>query len=153
VHQVLTYQRRHRGTITHSVARRLNTYLLAHMKMLRAYGPVYLTPDEYERVVRERMAAYYKYLARALLTPARREIWTYHTEALAALGFPVRRPRLVRAMIAEGGRALLAPGTNLKKLVRLVRPRSSADAGEGEEIVWRDWWAPTGFEPIRGLRP
>jgi glycosyltransferase involved in cell wall biosynthesis len=147
VHQVLTYQRRHRGTITHSVARRLNTYLLAHMKMLKTYGHVYLTPQEYERVVRERMAVYYQYLARALLTPARRDIWKYHTEGLAALGFPIRRRRLVRAVLAETARAARSPGSNLKKLVRLVRARSTEDLG------WREWWAPTGFEPIKSLRP
>jgi glycosyltransferase involved in cell wall biosynthesis len=154
VHQVLTYQRRHRGTITHSVARRLNTYVLAHMKMLKAYGPVYLAPDEYERVVRERMATYYRYLARALLTPARREIWKYHGEALAALDFPVRRRRLARAMLAEGARAALSPGTNLKKLVRLLRARGNEEVeGSAGEIAWREWWAPTGFEPIKGLPP
>ena len=154
VHQVLTYQRRHRGTITHSVARRLNTYLLAHMKMLKAYGPVYLTPDEYERVVRERMVVYHRYLARALLTPARRDIWTYHSEGLAALGVPVRRRQLARAMLAELGRAARAPGTTLKQLVRLVRPRGIDPAGgSNEDVGWREWWAPTGFEPIKGLRP
>jgi len=147
VHQVLTYQRRHRATITHSVARRLNTYLLAHMKMLKAYGPVYLTPPEYDRVVRERMAAYYKYLSRALLISARHEIWKFHTAGLAELGFPVQRHRVVRAMLAETARAARSPVKTTKKLVRLVRPRDS------EEIGWRDWWAPTGFETIDGLRP
>ena len=147
VHDVLTYERRHRATITHSIARRLNTYLLAHMKMLKTYGPVYLTPPEYDCVVRERMAAYYKYLSRALFTRARHEIWRFHTEGLAQLGFPVQRHRLVRAMVGEAARAARSPVKTTKKLVRLVRPRDS------EEIAWRDWWAPTGFETINGLRP
>lgn len=147
VHDLLTYERRHRATITHSIARRLNTYLLAHMKMLKTYGPVYLTPREYDCVVRERMAAYYKYLSRALLTPARHQVWKFHTEGLADLGFPVQRHRLVRAMLGAAARATVSPVSTTKKLVRLVRPR------DNEEVEWRDWWAPTGFETINGVRP
>ena len=147
VHQVLTYQRVHPGTITHSVARRLNTFLLAHMKMLKTYGPVYLTAAEYERAVRERMATYYKYLARALFTAGRRELWRYHTEALAALGFPVRRREVARALLSEAARAARSPGTNIRNLVRLIRSRRSTD-----DVGWRDWWAPTGFEPVSGSR-
>jgi len=148
VHQVLTYQRVHRGTITHSVARRLNTFLLAHMKMVKAYGPVYLSAEEYERVVRERIASYYRYLARALLTSARREIWRYHTTELAALGFRVRRRAVARAMLAETVRAARAPGRNMGNLIRLVRSRRAS-----EDVGWHDWWAPTGFEPISDSRP
>src|SRR5262249_11177650 len=121
VHQVLTYQRRHRATITYSVARRLNTYLLAHMKMLKAYGPVYLTRAEYDEAVRERMAAYYRYLSRALITPARQEIWKLHTNGLAALGFPVRRHQLVRSIVAQTARGAQSPMTTMKQLLRLVR--------------------------------
>jgi glycosyltransferase involved in cell wall biosynthesis len=147
VHQILTCQRVHRGTITYSIARRLNTYLLGHMKMLKMYGPVYLTPDEYEHVVQERMDVYYTFLARALLSPARREILRYHGDGLCELGFPVQRLRLARAMLGQCGRAVLAPAANLRKVARLIRSRSN------DETAWREWWAPTGFEPIKSVPP
>lgn len=145
VHQVLSYQRVHRGTISTSVARRLNTYLLAHMKMLHAYGPVYLEPHEYDRVVQARLRVYYKYLARAIFTPAGREIWVHHRDGLAPLGIRLRPRRLVAAVLAELGRAALTPRETADKLVRLARRRSPDD------VAWREWWAPTGFEPIKGL--
>jgi hypothetical protein len=146
VHQVLTYQRRHRGSVTYSIARRLNTYPLDHMKMLKLYGPVYLTADEYERAVRERMDLYYRFLARALLSPDRREILEFHTRGLRDLGVPVRRDRIVRAMLQQLRRAVLAPRQSARKIVRLMRSRS-----EGDEEAWRHWWAPTGFERIRSV--
>jgi glycosyltransferase involved in cell wall biosynthesis len=146
VHQVLTYQRTHRGTVTYSIARRLNTYMLDHVKMLQIYGPVYLTPDEYRRALDERMQVYYKFLARALLTPARREILAYHREGLGKLGLPVPRRRLVRAMLEELGRAALTPRSHARKLARLVRAREHES-----EVAWREWWAPTGFERIRSV--
>jgi glycosyltransferase involved in cell wall biosynthesis len=147
VHQVLTYQRVHRGTITHSTARRLNTYLLGHMKILMRYGPMFLAPDELAHTIEERMDAYYTFLARALLSPARREIWRYHTDGLRQLGLHVDRARLARASGRQLRRAALAPGNYLPKLVRLVRPR------QGSDVAWREWWAPTGFEAIKSVRP
>lgn len=145
VHQVLTYQRVHRGTVTFSVARRLNTYLLAHMKILAGYGRVYLTADEYERVMKQRTDVYYKFLARALLSPFRREIWQHHRSGLAALGIVVRRERVARAILEELGHAAMAPGTSVLKIARLLRSRTD------DEVNWREWWAPTGFEPIKNL--
>jgi hypothetical protein len=115
--------------------------------MLISYGPAYLTAEEYARVLQERMDAYYKFLARALLSPARREIWEYHGHGLAELGICVRRDRLVRAVLQELGRAALAPGTYGRKVMRLLRSRSDDD------VNWREWWAPTGFEPIKNLPP
>ena len=146
VHQVLTFQRLHRGSITYSTARRLNTYLLGHMKILMMYGPVFLAPDEFARAVEERMDAYYTFLARALLSPARRDIWRYHEAGLRQLGLAIRRDRLARAMAQQVRRVAFAPGNYIPKLVRLMRPRT------GPDVAWREWWAPTGFEAIKSVR-
>ena len=145
VHQVLTYARVHRDSLTVSVARRLNTYLLGHLRILLAYGPVYLSPGEYGRVLEERLELYYKFLARALVAADRDEIWRYHTAGLRELGLPLSRRRLVRAMLQEIGRAALRPGTSLRQLARLVRPRTDDD------VSWRHWWAPTGFEAVKSV--
>ena len=142
VHQVLTYARLHRESLTFSMGRRLNTYLLAHMRILKKYGPVYLTPEEHARVLRRRTDAYYKFLVRALLAPDGREIWAYHSRGLRALGVPVSRRRLVRALLLEFSRVLLSPGTEVPKAFRLLRPQRVAD------LSWHPWWAPTGFEAV-----
>ena len=143
VHQVLTFARPHRGSLTFSVARRLNTYLLGHVQILKQYGPVFLEPDEYVRLLRLRLDAYYTFLARALLTPDGREIWVYHRDGLRALGLPVSRTRLSRAMLQQVRRVVLSP-RELGKVVRLVH------GGHVEDTSWRQWWAPTGFEAVNG---
>lgn len=143
VHQVLTYARLHRRSITFSRARWLNTYLLDHMKMTTKYGRVYLDPEEYDLVVHERLDAYYRFLIRALLSPARHEIWWYHTEGLRQLGFGLRHRRLLAAFVRELRQALLPRAAQVLRLMR---------TGDHEEkMYWREWWAPTGFERIKSV--
>jgi hypothetical protein len=143
VHQALTYARAHRGSLTFSVARRLNTYLLGHLKILKVYGPVYLAPDEYAHVLQQRLETYYTFLARAILTTGGREIWRFHRDGLRRLGFPVSRRRLAAALLRQMRRVLASPTTELPKAVRLVRGRT------GNDVDWHQWWAPTGFEPVQ----
>jgi glycosyltransferase involved in cell wall biosynthesis len=143
VHEVLTYARAHRASLTFSVARRLNTYLLGHLKILKTYGPVFLTPEEYGQALEQRLDAYYTFLARALLAPSGSEIRRYHRDGLRDLGFPVSRGRLARALLRQAGRVVASPITEVPKLVRLMH------AGEDEEVNWHQWWAPTGFEAVK----
>jgi glycosyltransferase involved in cell wall biosynthesis len=143
VHQVLTYARPHRGSLTFSVARRLNTYLLGHLRILKAYGPVYLTADEYEQVLGQRLQAYYTFLARAILTPGGREIWRYHRDGLQSLGFPVSRSRLAGALLRQVRQVIASPTTELPKVVHLMHTRA------GDDASWHHWWAPTGFEAVK----
>ena len=145
VHQVLTYARIHKASLTFAVARRLNTYLLGHLRILTTYGPVFLAPREYERVMQERLDAYYRFLVRALLTPERREIWRFHRDGLRTLGLPVSRLRLSRALLQQVGQVALAPGTELRKVFRLLRH------ADDDDLSWRQCWAPTGFEAVKGV--
>jgi glycosyltransferase involved in cell wall biosynthesis len=143
VHQVLTFARAHRASVTYSVARRLNTYLLGHVRILTTYGGVYLTPAEFAEALAQRMEAYYKFLARALLAPGGREMWRYHRDGLRALGLPVSRLRLGRALLQQLWQVVTSPGRELPKLVRLLRRAAPDDSN------WHHWWAPTGFEPVK----
>jgi glycosyltransferase involved in cell wall biosynthesis len=143
VHDVLTFSRAHRGSLTVSVARRLNTYLLGHLKILRTYGAVYLTPEEYDAALTQRLETYYRFLARAILTPGGREIWRYHRDGLCELGLPISRPRLAHALLRQAGRVVASPRTELPKVVRLLH------APAGDDLSWHHWWAPTGFEAVK----
>ncbi len=146
VHQVLTYTRTHRGSVTVTIARRLNTYLLGHLAILKTYGPVYLTRQEYDLVLKERLDTYYTFLVRTMLAPGGREIWRYHRDGLRCLGVPFERRRLVHALMRQMRQVLLSPGTELPRVMALLRARG------GEDTTWRHWWAPTGFEPVTSVR-
>jgi glycosyltransferase involved in cell wall biosynthesis len=143
VHEVLTCARAHPGSITHSISRRLNTYLLGHLKILTVHGPVYLTPDEYRQVLEQRLETYYRFLARAVLASGGREIWRFHRDGLRSLGFPVSRRRLVATLLRQMHEVIQSPLTGLPKVRDLVRGR------RGDDANWRQWWAPTGFESVK----
>jgi hypothetical protein len=141
---VLTLARPHRGSLTFSVARRLNTYLLGHLMVLVRYGPDFLEPAEYAHVLQQRLEAYYTFLARAVFTPDGREIWVYHRDGLRALGFPISNRRLVRALLHQVRRVVVSP-RELGKVIRLLY------GGRAEATTWRHWWAPTGTEAVQGV--
>jgi glycosyltransferase involved in cell wall biosynthesis len=145
VHQVLTYTRAHRASVTFTIARRLNTYLLGHLAILKTYGPVYLTRQEYDLVLKERLDTYYTFLVRTFLAPGGREIWRYHRDGLRNLGVPLERRRLARALMRQVLQVVLSPGTELPRVVHLLRSHGVDDT------TWRQWWAPTGFEPVTSV--
>jgi glycosyltransferase involved in cell wall biosynthesis len=145
VHQVLTYARAHRGSVTFTISRHLNTYLLGHLAILKAYGPVYLTREEYDLVLKERLDTYYTFLARTMLAPGGREIWHYHRDGLRSLGVPFEGRRLARALMRQVRQVLLSPGTELPRVMALLRARGV------EDTTWRHWWAPTGLEPVASV--
>jgi hypothetical protein len=129
VHQVLTVSRVRGDGITFSVARRLNTYLSGGLRILQRYGPVFLSREEYEHVVQSRLETYYRYLVQSLVARAGREVWDYHRQALADLGYRLSRRRLAKAVLQHLRRVALSPGTELPKVLRLVRARGTDDEG------------------------
>ena len=133
VHQLLTLSRVHAGTVTSSVAQRLNTYLAGGLAILQKYGPIYLTPSEYERRHRERLAQYYKYLAQVAVTGRNSEVWAYHRRALARLGHAFSWMALLRAFALHTTRIALSPGTDLPKVVQALR------RGSGRPVTAEPW--------------
>ncbi|HXG03770.1 MAG TPA: glycosyltransferase family A protein [Candidatus Binatia bacterium] len=129
VHQVLTFTRKHPGSVSASFAERYNTYLAGNLAILKRYGPVFLSPEEYERRLRERLTQYYRYLAESLLERREPAFWAYHREALAQAGFPLDRGRLARTLATELLQALACPHRMVGQVARLVRrPRPARDA-------------------------
>ncbi len=98
VHQVLTFTRRHNEAST-AFSRRMNSFLPGDLTCLVKYGPVYLTPEEYQKRFRQRTSEYYRFLAKGLLDRREKEFWQYHAKELASLGYPIQRLRLVRACL------------------------------------------------------
>jgi glycosyltransferase involved in cell wall biosynthesis len=129
VHQVLSWSRVHRASLTFSVARRLNTLLSGRLKILMRYGPLYLSREEYEKVLAQRIGEYYRFLAQALVSRAGPEVWGHHRDALRELGIPFSRWRVVRALLGHAARVVMSPGTEIPKVVRLVRERGVDDGG------------------------
>ena len=112
VHQVLTFTRRHNETVTSSV-RRQGTYYPAQLWLHLEYGPIYLTPEEYERRIAVWLGYYAWFLFRyspRLRDPVFRD---YHREALGMLQEKIEAGEVGRGLVAQVRRMLdrsRAPG-------------------------------------------
>ncbi|MBI2216287.1 MAG: glycosyltransferase family 2 protein [Candidatus Rokubacteria bacterium] len=129
VHQVLTATRKHARTVSASFADRVNSYLAGNLRILKRYGPAFLSQAEYRRRLDQRMDEYYRFLARRFLTGCGRDVWDYHVRALASLGCPLSGTRLATAIVTDLVRLLASPGPIVARLAARLR-RSGAPSGD-----------------------
>lgn len=97
VHRVLSFTRRHNKTGT-TFAKKLNTFFLGDFIILKKYGPVYLSKQEYRNRLRVWVKRYYCYFIKRILlcTGKRKEFWDYYKIGLKELGFPVTSTELLK---------------------------------------------------------
>jgi glycosyltransferase involved in cell wall biosynthesis len=108
VHQVLSYTRAHPETQT-SFADAMNTYAIGYLRHLKKYGPMYLTPKEYEQCLRWRFRQYYRFLGTALQQGRGKEFWRYHRKALEELGYSFSWARILAQSILRARNVLVHP--------------------------------------------
>lgn len=121
VHQVLTFVRPHGDSMTATVADRLNTYLWSWLDMLRSYGPAYLDRDELERLWREQVRAYYRFLGRNILRRRPRDFWAYHRDRLRDLGLSLTVARLLEGLAREAVDAVAYPARQFRRAIQPLR--------------------------------
>jgi glycosyltransferase involved in cell wall biosynthesis len=119
VHQVLTYTRRHNEAAS-SFARRMNSYFVGQLAVLKRYGPIYLDKLEYEECLRQRIKHYYKFLGKSVFQNRDRQFWNYHKNALESLGYSLSSVDLLMALIFVAMEVLLHPVKALYKPLRLI---------------------------------
>ena len=120
VHQVLTYRRMQDGSLT-TRSQDLNTYLPGVLLELVRYGPKYLAPAELEERIRAHLRDYYRYLGKQVYRRRGRDLWRYHRDKLADLGFPMRRTRVTAAALGIALDALLNPKATAEAALRKLR--------------------------------
>ncbi|MDR7483329.1 MAG: glycosyltransferase family 2 protein [Armatimonadota bacterium] len=121
VHQVLTFVRPHRSSMTATVADRLNTYLWSWLDMLRTYGPRYLEGEELERLWREQVRAYYRFLGRNLFRRRAGDFWAYHRGKLQDLGLSLTAGRVLEGLVREALDALSYPVRQFRRAIQPLR--------------------------------
>jgi len=116
VHQVLIYTRRSAGAVT-TYAKRMNTYVVGNLTILKTYGPIYLTRAEYEQRLKQRMKRYYEFLGKSVFQLRDKQFWNYHRDALKNLGDPLGSVKLYVAPLLVAIDVLLYPFRTLYKLI------------------------------------
>lgn len=102
VHQVLTYTRLH-DEQRKTAAVRYNAFMTAYLELLVKYGPLCLSRDEFQRLLRQKMKGYYRMVGAAAFRVRERDFWEYQKKALADCGYSLN---WLRVMAASGRYAL-----------------------------------------------
>ena len=111
VHKTLTFTRVRPGSLTAQSAE-LQTYFASVLRALLAHGRDYLTQEEFDRLLEQRILDYYQFLSASLLRGRDRAFWAYHKAQLdATTGFSWGR--LAGVIIRS---AAQKPAAVLKKL-------------------------------------
>jgi glycosyltransferase involved in cell wall biosynthesis len=106
VHQVLTFSRIHSESLSSAISS-LNRLILEELRLLLEYGPIYLNEKEYQDCLLKRMDEYYRFLAVSTFEEKSDEFWRFHHEWLRKLGFPVKREKLMKAIMREFARKVV----------------------------------------------
>jgi glycosyltransferase involved in cell wall biosynthesis len=98
VHQVLTFSRSHRPGSLSLASLELNTMAAGMLHELVAYGPYYLTPQEYANCLKADLDSYYDFLATSFFERRPREFWDFHKLKLKEEGIEFSRTRLAHVV-------------------------------------------------------
>lgn len=85
VHQVLTFTRRENEAMS-SFARRFNSFLLGELIILKKYGPLYLSSEEFKKIYNRMLKKYCIFLFKCFLKLKEKEFWKYHRDGLRQNG-------------------------------------------------------------------
>lgn len=99
VHQVLSFTRRENETNT-TFARRLNTYILGDLVILKKYGPFYLGRDEYSELLKRHLRNYCNVVAKGIFEARGREFRKFHSKGLRELGYPLSPVKVAGTIVS-----------------------------------------------------
>jgi len=95
VHQVLTYQRRNDNSILSRFAR-MGFMAFSRLAMVAAHGRDYLSPEEFNRCLRDAERQYFLQLTRCALRGRSQEFWEVNRKGLASINYSLNRLMLVK---------------------------------------------------------
>jgi glycosyltransferase involved in cell wall biosynthesis len=120
VHQVLSFRRMHEEALS-TFPERHNEWAIAVLYLTQTYGHIYLTPEEYERCMRQTFDEYYRCQGRELLRLREKTFWQYHRSMMKELGYSFSPLRLLKGAIMEAAAVLFGPLKVVGRQVNYVR--------------------------------
>jgi glycosyltransferase involved in cell wall biosynthesis len=129
VHQVLTYTRRHNESTT-TFIRKFQTFRIGSLIVLKKYGPVYLSDQEYQSLLAYKLRSYYRFLGKKVFELKDKAFWDYHRQELDRLGHPFSLPQLIKATLLE----LLNLESTAKTVKQALTEKKRSKIQPGQEI-------------------
>jgi hypothetical protein len=94
----------------------MNRYSSAYLSDLQQYGPSYLSEKELHEAIEESLKDYNRFLAVNYFVKSQGDdFWNYHRGRLEELGHPLKRIKLVKAIMAVAFREALNPQHVIRK--------------------------------------
>jgi glycosyltransferase involved in cell wall biosynthesis len=87
VHQVLSYTRLHNESQTELLSKKYNTNLVEYLGMLKKYGLIYFSTDEYHSLINKNLRMYYVFLAKNIFQMRKSEFRDYQIKTINKMGF------------------------------------------------------------------
>ncbi|NIR17307.1 MAG: glycosyltransferase, partial [Desulfobacterales bacterium] len=129
VHQVLTYTRTHNARLS-SFSWKYKARTVANFKLLKKYGPFYLSPDEYEYCLNKALNEYYRMLGNSVFKLREKAFWQFHKKALAELGYSLSLFKVLRGAFLEVIGLLSEPVRALQRQIAFTKQnRKKKDLG------------------------
>lgn len=100
VHQIMTFTRRHNEANT-TFTKRFKTFRLGHLIVLKKYGLTFLTDEEYNQKLNDRIKLYHRFLAENLIEFSDKQIWDFHLKELRKLGFRIQPILLIKEILIK----------------------------------------------------
>ncbi len=119
VHDVLTYTRRHNESVT-SLNKCLNTRKIGTLIILKKYGLIFLSREEYHSRLKKLINNHHKYMVNSFFEGKNRVFFEYHKNELKKIGVELNPFKL----IAEAFKELLNPLSTLKKIIKNLNEKT-----------------------------
>jgi glycosyltransferase involved in cell wall biosynthesis len=127
VHQVLTYTRKHSDAVS-SFSERFRTYILGNLAVLKKYGPVFLSKEEYEKCLERKINQYYDFLGKNVFRLRGKDFWKYHRNGMQNLGIPVKFTKVATVSFFDLLSLLSSPKHALKRVVKKTPRQATASS-------------------------
>jgi glycosyltransferase involved in cell wall biosynthesis len=108
VHQVLTFHRIRQDALSFS-SRRDNEWAIEHLYFTKTYGHTYLTPEEYDRCLKESVDQYYRCQGRELFRLREKTFWQHQRTMMEEVGFSFSSLALLKGAMFRAADVLLEP--------------------------------------------
>jgi len=122
VHQVLTCTRLHGETVTSRLAEVEGDWP-ADLSILKKYGPLHLSSEEFTKRLRTLRRDYYEFLARSFIAGRGPDFWRYHRSALEAMGYSLTWRDLIGAILRRWWYPVAHPSEALSYAGRFLSGR------------------------------
>ena len=94
---------------------------MENVGLLIKYGPVYFNTREYERILKQKLKQYYRFLAKNYFKSGKSSFLDYQKKGLKKMGYSISMLRLYRAFLCEIIDLVFNPKRTIGQLFRSVK--------------------------------